>query len=101
MNDLTLSPIKYDKECKYLHDLDDKNSEQSEENIRDLLSYCAKLRLYMSSKMQINAHNKTAHHILKNEVDLISNITEDIKPCIKQLVLCQLKQIYKKANLCI
>ena len=22
-------------------------------------------------KMQINAHNKTAHHILKNEVDLI------------------------------
>ena len=22
-------------------------------------------------KMQINAHNKTTHHILKNEVDLI------------------------------
>ena len=32
--------------------------------IRDLLSYCAKLRPYM-------AHNKTAHHILKNKVDLI------------------------------
>ena len=28
MNDLKLSPIKYVIECKYLHDLDDKNSEQ-------------------------------------------------------------------------
>ena len=71
MNDLKLSPIKYDKKCKYLHDLDDKDSEQIKENIRDLLSYCAKLRPYMSFyKMQINAHNKTAHHILKNEVGL-------------------------------
>ena len=43
MNDLELSPIKYDKECKYLHDLDNKDNEQIKENIRDLLSYCAKL----------------------------------------------------------
>ena len=72
MNDLKLPPIKYDKECKYIHDLDDKDSEQTKENIRDLLSYCAKLRLYMSFyKIQINAHNKTAHHILKNGVALI------------------------------
>ena len=72
MNDLNLSPIKYDKECTYLHYLDDKDSEQIKENIRDLLSYCTKLRPYMSFyKMQINACNKTAHHILKNEVDLI------------------------------
>ena len=72
MDDLKLSPIKYDKECKYLHDLDNKDSEQIKENIRDLLSYCAKLRPYMSFyKMQINIHNKTAHYILKNEVDLI------------------------------
>ena len=42
------------------------------ENIRELLSYCAKLRPYMSFyKMQINACNKTANHILKNEVDVI------------------------------
>ena len=33
MNDLKLSPIKYDKECKYLHDVDDKDSEQIKENI--------------------------------------------------------------------
>ena len=65
-------PIKYDKECKYLHDLDDKYSEQIKANIRYLLSYCAKIRPYKSFyKLQINACNKTAHHILKNEVDLI------------------------------
>ena len=28
MNDLKGSPIKYDKECKYLHNLDYKNSEK-------------------------------------------------------------------------
>ena len=72
MDDLKLSPIKYHKECNYLHDLDDKENEHITENIRDLLSYCAKLRPYMLFyKMQINAHNKTAHHMLKNEVDLI------------------------------
>ena len=72
MNDLKLSPIKYYKECKYLHDLDDKDNEQIKENIRDILYYCAKLRPYTSFyKMQINVHNKTAHHILKNKVDLI------------------------------
>ena len=72
MDDLKLPPIKYDKECNYLHNLDDQNNDQVKENIRDLLSYCAKLRPYMVFyKMQINACNKTAHHILKNEVDLI------------------------------
>ena len=66
MDDLKLSPIKYDKECNYLHNLDDKDNDQIKENIGDLLSYCAKLRPYMIFyKMQINAHNKTAHHILK------------------------------------
>ena len=72
LHDLKLSPIKYNKECNYLHNLDDQNEDQVKENIRDLLIYCAKLRLYMAFyKMQINACNKTAHHILKNEVDLI------------------------------
>ena len=52
--------------------LDDKDSEQIKENVRDLFSYCARLRPYMSFyKLQSNAHNKTAHHILKNEVDFI------------------------------
>ena len=46
MNDLKLSPVTYDKECKYRHDLDNKDNEQIKENTRDLLSYCAKLRPY-------------------------------------------------------
>ena len=48
MNDLKLSPIKYDKEYKYLHDLDDKENDQIKANIRDLLYYYAKLRPYVS-----------------------------------------------------
>ena len=72
MDGVKLSPIKYDKKCNYLHNLDDQNIDDFKENMRDLLSYCAKLRPYMVFyKMQINAHNKTANHILKNEVDLI------------------------------
>ena len=72
LDDLKLSPIKHDKECNYLHNLDNQNDDQVKENIRDLLSYCAKLSPYMVFyKKQINAHYKTAHHILKNEVDLI------------------------------
>ena len=72
LDDLKLSPINYDKECNYLHNLDDQNDDQVKEYVRYLLSYCAKLRLYMAFyKMQINAYNKTTHHIQKNKVDLI------------------------------
>ena len=72
LDDLKLSPIRYDKDCKYICNLDDQNNEQIKQNIKDLLLYCAKLRQYMAFyKMQIKAHNIMAHHILKNEVDLI------------------------------
>ena len=72
LDDLKLSPIRSDKDCKYIHNLDDQDNEQIKQNIKDLLLYCAKLRPYMAFyKMQIKAHNITAHHILKNEVDLI------------------------------
>ena len=72
LDDLRLSPIKYDKECKYIQDLDDQDNEQIKQNIKDLLLYYAKLRPYMALyEMQIKAHNVTAHHILKHEVDLI------------------------------
>ena len=64
LDNLKLFPIKYDKECNYLHNLDDQDNDQIKENINDLLLYCAKLRLYMT-------YNNTTHHILKNEVDLI------------------------------
>ena len=67
LDDLKLSPIKCDKEYNYLPNLDDQNNDQVKENIRDLLSYCAKLRPYMVFyKMQIKGHNKTMHYTLKN-----------------------------------
>ena len=70
--DLKLSPINYDKECKYLDDLDDNDNEGIKTCIKDLITYCVKLRPYMVFyKMQINECNKTAHHIFENEVDLI------------------------------
>ena len=72
MDDLKLSPINYDKDCKYLNDLNDNDDEQIKTNIKDLITYCSKLRPYLAFyKMQINTHNKTAHHIVKNEVNLI------------------------------
>ena len=72
MDDLKLSPIRYDKDCKYICNLDNQNNEQIRQNIKDLLLYHAKLRPYMAFyKMQIKACNITTHHILRNEVDLI------------------------------
>ena len=72
MDDLKLSPINYDKEYKYLENLDDNDNEEIKTCIQDVITYCVNLRPYMAFYlMQINACNKTAHHILKNEVDLI------------------------------
>ena len=73
MDDLKLSPINYDGECRYLENLDDNNDEEIKMHIKDLLTYCIKLRPYMAfNRMQINVCNKTAYHILKNEIDVIS-----------------------------
>ena len=48
------------------------NNEQIKQNIKDLLLDYNKLRPFMAFyKMQTKACNATAHHILKNEVDLI------------------------------
>ena len=72
LDDVKLSPIRYDKECNYLRKLDDQDDDQIKENIRDLFFYCSKVRPFMALyKMQITSHNLTAHKILKNEVDLI------------------------------
>ena len=48
MGDVKLSPIKYDKECKYLSDLDDNDNEQIKSNIKDLITYSVKLRPFMA-----------------------------------------------------
>ena len=72
LDDLKSYPIKYDIECQYLRNLDNEDDDRIKQNIKDLLFYCVKLRPFMSLyKMQITAHNLTAHKILKNEVDLI------------------------------
>ena len=72
MDELKLSPTNYNGECRYLENLDDNDNEEIKTGIKDLLTYCIEVRPYMAFyKMQIKAHNKTAHHILKNEVDLI------------------------------
>ena len=50
----------------------DNDNKQIKTNIKDLITQWTKLRPYMAfHKMQINVFNTTAHHILKNEVDLI------------------------------
>ena len=55
---LKLSPIIYNKECNYLHNLNNQTDDQAKGNIRDLLSYYVKLRPSMAFyKMQINSHN--------------------------------------------
>ena len=62
LDDLKLHPINYDKNCQYLQILDDENDDRIKQNIKDLLFYCSKLKPYMSFyKMQITAHNLTAH----------------------------------------
>ena len=72
LDDLKLSPIKYNKEYNYLPNLDDQGNDQIKENMKDLLLYCAKVKPYMAFyKMQIKDHNNTSHHILEDEVDLI------------------------------
>ena len=72
LDDLKLSPIRYDKEYTYIRHIDDEDNDHIKENIKEVLFFCAKLRPFMSfCKMQINACNAAAHQILKNEVDLI------------------------------
>ena len=43
LDDLKLSPIKYDKDCKYIQNLGNQDDEQIKQNIKDLLLYCSKI----------------------------------------------------------
>ena len=90
MDDLRLSPINYEWECRYLENLHDNDNKEIKTCIKDLLTYCIKLRPYMAFyKMQINVCNKTAHHILKNKVDLIlPKFSEGRKSMLCPCVLC-------------
>ena len=57
MDDLKLSPMNYDGECRYLENLDDdNNNEEIKACIKNLVTYCIKLRPYMAFyQMQFNA----------------------------------------------
>ena len=56
LDDLKLSPIKYDKECNNLRNLDDEDDDQIKQNIKDLRFYCSKFSPFMALyKMQISA----------------------------------------------
>ena len=48
LDDLKLYPIKYDKACQYLRNLDDKDDDRIKQIIKDLLFYSVKLRPYMA-----------------------------------------------------
>ena len=48
LDDLKLFPIRYDKECNYLRNLDNQDDNQIKENIRDLIFYCSKVRPFMA-----------------------------------------------------
>ena len=53
MDNLNLSPINCNKEYKYLNDLDENVNEEIKTCIKDLITYCVKLRPYMAfHKMQ-------------------------------------------------
>ena len=64
LDDLKLSPIKYNKECNYLCNLDDQDNDQIKENIKDLLLYCAKLRPYMVLSIECRSKPVTIPHII-------------------------------------
>ena len=40
---LKLSPIRYNKECYYIQQIDDQDDDHIKDNIKELIFYCAKL----------------------------------------------------------
>ena len=68
---LNFSKLNYDSICTYL---DEKNGCDAEAKkcTLDLLAYCSKIEPYVNYyKKLMKSYNETAHHILKNETDLI------------------------------
>ena len=68
---MKFSKFNYGSTCAYLAE---KNGYMAEDKIfiLDLLVYCRKIKPYVDYyKQQIKCYNDTAHHILKNEIDLI------------------------------
>ena len=71
-DDLKFSALDFNKYCKYLRDKGENETEEAKHHISSLITYCRKIGLYVYFyKQQIKSLNETAHHILKNETDLI------------------------------
>ena len=71
IKDLKFSKLKFDDTCAYLQEKNGQTA-KAEKYILDLIPYCRKIRPYVHYyKQQIIYYNATAHHILKNEIDLI------------------------------
>ena len=73
IKDLKFSTINFNNNCEYLKERRMiKNTPQKKQHILDLVTYCRKIRPHMYFyKQQIKSLNETAHHILRNKVDLI------------------------------
>ena len=63
LNDLKLSLIEYDEDCKYIRKLDDQNDENIKQNIRDLLLYYAKLRPYKTHRNKLMHFRKYFNYV--------------------------------------
>ena len=71
IEDLKFSYLKYDNKCAYLQEKNRQTAKAREYNL-DLILSCSKIRPYVHYyEEQIRSVNDTAHHILKNEIDLI------------------------------
>ena len=69
IKDLKFSKLNYDNTCAYL---DEKNACEAEIK-KYTLAFCKNIEPYVDYyRKHITFYNDTAHHILKNEIDLIS-----------------------------
>ena len=71
IRDLKFCKLNYDNTCAYLDVKNSCNSEAMKHTL-DLLTFCKKNEPYADYyRKQIKSYNDTAHHILKNEIDLV------------------------------
>ena len=65
-NDLKFSALNFDKDCKYLRDRSNNQTEEAKQHVLSLITYCRKIGPYVYFyKQQIKSLNKTAQHICK------------------------------------
>ena len=71
-NDLKFAALNFDRDCKYLRDTGKNQTEDTKQHTSSLITYCRKIgTLCIFLKAVNKSFNKTPHHILKNEIDLI------------------------------